>query len=98
MKRDLGYQSNAVDPGGQQTRELKPEEREKMQAVIECLGSNGYKVLHELFVEVVSRATTELCSFQTDEKTVRFLQGKIAAIQQVQHKFTSMSKEEGYVR
>ncbi len=96
MKRDLGYQDNAVNPSSDGKRDLTPEEQDKLESVRRVLDSPGYRELHKIMGEVVQEATLQLCSMQNSLDVIRYNQGMIAAVQAVQHRFLRLGKEESY--
>ena len=91
------YQENSLG-ADQKKRELTKEEEKQVQFVQEMIASPGYKIVHAIMTDEVINADKKLWNKTTSMEDIRFYQGAIFAVQNVQSKILSLSKEEGYVR
>lgn len=96
-KIDLYYQDSALGEITPKVRDLKDEEKKQINDVLETLQSPGYSILHGILVEEITNAEKMLWSRQTPLEDVRYYQGVVKAVQKIQNKFLSLSKEETYV-
>lgn len=98
MRREelFRYQDSGSDPKGERTNESENEAQRRM-AVQEVIDSPGYAILHTMFVQTIMEAENRLRDFHLSERQLRYEQGRIAAIADVQHRFVELAKtrEEG---
>ena len=96
-KVDDYYQENSLG-ADQKKRELTKEEEKQVALIQKMIASPGYKIVHAIMTDEVIGADKKLWNKTTSMEDIRFYQGVIFAIQNVQSKILSLSKEEGYVR
>jgi len=95
-KVDLTYQENSLGSVALKKRTLTDAEREQMSLVSEMLGSKAYGILHKIMVEEMTSAEIKLCDKEVPLEDVRYYQGIVRAVQNIQHKILSLGTEEGY--
>lgn len=85
----FNYQDSGSDPRREEVGEV---DEDMQMAVQEVLDSKGYSVLHQMFVDTVMQAQRRLSDFQLSESQLRYEQGRLAAIADVQHRFVGLAK------
>ena len=92
MRRErMSYQDNGIEPSGK--GKVSEKEKEIRKQVAEVLSMPGYVILHNMFVEMIESGTKRVLEKGTSMEDVRYWQGVVSGVSQVQRGFVLLGKE-----
>ena len=92
MRRErMSYQDNGIEPSGK--GKVSEKEKEIRKQVVEVISMPGYVLLHNMFVEMVESGTKRVLDKGSSMEDVRYWQGVVAGVSQVQRGFIELAKE-----